>query len=143
MLTYSPEKRYSAAQAYQHKWIQSTEFNKLDPSTAHQLVNRMNRFRVYIKITIICQSSVKLQQAAMMYIVTQLMSNKEKIVLRDIFLALDKNGDGTLTQEELLEGYTKMYGNKDRAIAEVNYMMVNADIDNNGTIDYSGQFLNI
>lgn len=66
------------------------------------------------------------------------MSNQEKTALREIFLALDKNGDGTLTQEELLEGYTKMYGNKDRAIAEVNYMMVNADIDNNGTIDYSG-----
>jgi hypothetical protein len=43
-----------------------------------------------------------------------------------------------LTQEELLEGYTKMYGNRERAIAEVNYMMVNADIDKNGTIDYSG-----
>ena len=46
MLTYSPEKRYSASQAYQHKWIQSTEFNKLDPGTAHMLVNRMDRFRV-------------------------------------------------------------------------------------------------
>jgi len=66
------------------------------------------------------------------------MSNQEKADLKKIFLALDINGDGTLTQEELLEGYTKMYGNRERAIAEVNYMMVNADIDKNGTIDYSG-----
>jgi len=74
----------------------------------------------------------------MMFIVSQLMTKKEKDDLRLIFMALDKNGDGALTQEELLEGYTKLYGNKERAKAEVSYLMENADADNNGTIDYSG-----
>ncbi len=74
----------------------------------------------------------------MMFIVSQLMSKKEKEELSDIFMALDKNGDGSLTSEELLEGYTKLYGNVERARAEVKYIMSNADIDNNGTIDYSG-----
>ena len=72
-----------------------------------------------------------------MFIVTQLMSNKEKDDLKGIFTALDKNGDGMLTQEELLEGYKKFYKSNERAIAEVNYIMENADADNNGTIDYS------
>ena len=66
------------------------------------------------------------------------MTKKEKEDLKGIFLALDKNGDGALTREELLEGYTKLYGNKERAIVEVNNLISHADVDNNGTIDYSG-----
>ncbi len=74
----------------------------------------------------------------MMYIVTQLMTKKEKKELSDIFVALDKNGDGTLTYDELLEGYKKLYKSDERAKAEVKYLMAAADVDNNGTIDYSG-----
>ena len=33
--------------------------------------------------------------------------------------------------------YKKFYKSNERAIAEVNYIMENADADNNGTIDYS------
>ncbi len=73
----------------------------------------------------------------MMFIVSQLMTNKEKENLRAIFMALDKNGDGTLTKEELLEGYAKFYGNRERARAEVESLMAKADVDNNGSIDYS------
>lgn len=76
----------------------------------------------------------------MMFIVSQLMSNKEKQKLRDIFMALDKDGDGTLTHEELVEGYTKLYGSKERAIAEVTGLMSTVDIDNNGVISYTGIF---
>ena len=72
-----------------------------------------------------------------MFIVSQLMTNKEKNNLKDIFTALDKNGDGMLTQEELLEGYKKFYKSEERAKAEVKYLMENADSDNNGTIDYT------
>lgn len=75
----------------------------------------------------------------MMFIVTHLMTNQEKEALKEIFMTLDKNGDGKLTQEELLEGYTTLYKNKDRAIAEVNYLMSTADVDGNGAIDYSGK----
>jgi len=73
----------------------------------------------------------------MLFIASQLMTKKEKDNLKQIFNALDKNGDGMLTPEELLEGYTKLYGSKERAKAEVKYLMENADADNNGTIDYT------
>lgn len=74
----------------------------------------------------------------MMYIVSQLMTYQEKDALKEIFMALDKNGDGKLTQEELLDGYTMLYNSKDMALAEVSYLMSAADIDNNGAIDYTG-----
>ena len=50
---------------------------------------------------------------------------------------MDKNGDGSLTKEELLDGYTKLYGNRERAKNEVDSLMAIADVDNNGLIDYS------
>lgn len=78
-----------------------------------------------------------MQQAAMMFIASQLMSRKEKENLTAIFMALDKNGDGSLTRDELLEGYTKLYKNRERARAEVESLMAIADVDNNGLIDYS------
>ena len=79
----------------------------------------------------------------MMFIVSQLMTKKEKEELAEIFTALDKNGDGKLTPDELLEGYTKLYGNKERAEGEVKYLMANADADNSGYIDYSGNLYQI
>ena len=73
----------------------------------------------------------------MMFIASQLMTRKEKEDLTAIFLSLDKNGDGSLTKEELLEGYTKLDGNRERARNEVETLMAVADVDNNGLIDYS------
>ena len=69
------------------------------------------------------------------------MTKKEKDELGNIFTALDKNGDGKLTPDELLEGYTKLYGNKERAVSEVKELMENADADNSGYIDYSGNLI--
>ena len=73
-----------------------------------------------------------------MYIVTQLVTKKEKTELEQTFKALDKNADGKLSKEELVEGYTKMYGDPDRAAREVELVMANVDIDRSCYIDYSG-----
>ena len=73
-----------------------------------------------------------------MYIVTQLVSKKEKSELQQTFMALDKNADGKLSREELVEGYTVIYaGNREKAIKEVEVIMSNVDVDHNGYIDYS------
>jgi len=76
-----------------------------------------------------------------MYIVTQLMNKKEKDELQQTFMALDKNADGKLSREELVEGYTTIYGSKDQAIKEVDALMNKVDVDHNGYIDYSGKSL--
>lgn len=74
----------------------------------------------------------------MMYIVSQLMSEKEKDEMKKIFLTLDKDANGTLSKEELLEGYTQIYGCKERAKLEVKELLSKADSDMSGSIDYSG-----
>jgi calcium-dependent protein kinase len=73
-----------------------------------------------------------------MYIVTQLVSKKEKAEMEQTFKALDKNADGKLSQDELIEGYTQLYGDRDRALREVELVMSNVDIDRSKFIDYSG-----
>eukprot|EP00826_Nyctotherus_ovalis_P005621 TRINITY_DN11278_c0_g1_i10.p1 TRINITY_DN11278_c0_g1~~TRINITY_DN11278_c0_g1_i10.p1 ORF type:complete len:225 (-),score=35.72 TRINITY_DN11278_c0_g1_i10:378-1052(-) len=134
MLTYSPKERISAADAYQHEWFKA-ETQLLNPEKMQELVSNMNQF--YVCPYCNCESIGKLQQAAMMFITTQLMTRKEKDNLTAIFLSLDKNGDGTLTREELMEGYTRLYGSGERVRIEVESLMAVADVDNNGTIDYS------
>jgi len=73
-----------------------------------------------------------------MYMVTQLMSKKEKDKLQETFKALDTNADGKLSREELIEGYKQLYGSVEQAIKEVDIIMENVDADKNGFIDYSG-----
>lgn len=52
------------------------------------------------------------------------------------FQALDKNNDGKLSREELIDGYTTTMGHTAAEI-EVERILKTADLDNNGTIDYS------
>jgi len=76
-----------------------------------------------------------------MYMATQLMSKKERDELQATFLAIDKNADGKLSRDELLLGYTNLYGSPEIAQKEVDQIMEKVDVDHNGFIDYSGIFL--
>ena len=76
-----------------------------------------------------------MQQAAMAFIVSQLANKEELLELQKAFQALDKNSDGKLTREELIDGYSKLYG--DMAEEEVDKILRVADLDGNGEIEYS------
>jgi calcium-dependent protein kinase len=56
--------------------------------------------------------------------------------LLTIFQALDTNGDGQLSQDELESGYAKILG-KEKAKQEVARIFRMVDTDGNGSIDYS------
>lgn len=77
----------------------------------------------------------------MMYIVTHLMSKEEQQELERTFKALDENGDGRLSREELIKGYTKLYDSEQRAKEEVETLLQKVDADSSGSIDYSGKRL--
>ena len=78
----------------------------------------------------------KLQQAALTYIVNYLMTKEEKNEMLEIFQSLDTNGDGVLSREEIYEGYRQTLGDVE-AKKEVDRIMSEIDIDQNGTIDYN------
>ena len=73
-----------------------------------------------------------------MYLVKYFQPKEEQEMLQEIFTWLNQNGDSRLSREELLAGYTKVFGHSERAQAEVERMMERSDMDHNGFIDYSG-----
>jgi calcium-dependent protein kinase len=64
------------------------------------------------------------------------MVTKEEVSrLQQVFFKLDKNDDGKLQYNELLEGYEEFYG--DFAKVEVDRIFELVDVDNSGEIDFS------
>ena len=82
------------------------------------------------------RTEVKLQHAVLTFISSQLISREEAKKLAEHFKALDKNGDGKLSREELLEAYKNTMG-YDAALEEVEKIMQQVDSNNSGFIDYS------
>ena len=73
----------------------------------------------------------------MSFLATQLSNKEEKAKLTEIFKSFDRNHDGILSREELIQGYTQLYGSSDRAAIEVEQILARVDINGNGTIDYT------
>ena len=127
MLSYDPEKRITAGEAFQHNWFQICCSNKLDLVQGEKVLLSLKNFN----------AKSKLQKAAMMFIATQLMSKQERDQLRGVFVALDKNGDGKLTRSELVSGYSRIFRSDSLATREVDEMLKVVDMNDNGEIDYS------
>ena len=127
LLEYNPKKRYSANDVLKHHWMIKGNINvKIDKSfVLHSLVN-MKKFH----------AERKLEQAALTYIVNNLVSKKEKNKLLEVFQSFDTNKDGVLSKKEILNGYKKIMPFED-ATKEVEKIMNTVDIDGNGTIDYN------
>lgn len=74
-----------------------------------------------------------MQQAAMTAIAVQAGPDDIKN-LKDIFMAIDKNGDGSLSFEEIEEGLAKLnLTNKDDLLK----VLKEADVDQSGQVDYT------
>lgn len=127
MLTYDPHKRLNAKEVLEHRWFEKVLIKSIVNKEViqHNLRNLKN-FR----------AEQKLQQATFTFIASQLASKEEKQQLMETFKALDKNGDGTLSRQEILDGY-KQSMNEEEAEAEVNRIMEMVDTDKSGEIDYT------
>lgn len=91
----------------------------------------------------------------MTFIVTQISSQQEKEELQKIFQELDEDGNGILSKEELIKGkrdafgviyivikgYAKLYGDREKAEAEVMGIIARVDVNNSGEIDFSGDYI--
>jgi calcium-dependent protein kinase len=78
----------------------------------------------------------KLKQATFAFIASQLLTKSEKENLARIFKAIDKNGDGKLSKEEIFDGYEQFFG-KSMDKNDIDKMFDAVDIDKSGFIDYS------
>ena len=107
-------------------------------------VNTLNNLRnfsvsrqvVMISNHLFLQGASKLKQAALAFIASHLTQDDEKRDLDVIFKAIDINGDGNLSKEEVLLGYEKHFG-IEITEEQVDEMFDRIDLDGNGTIDYT------
>ncbi|SBS82258.1 calcium-dependent protein kinase 1, putative, partial [Plasmodium malariae] len=135
MLTYDYNKRITAKEALNSKWIKkyADNIDKSDQKTLFGALSNMRKF----------EGSQKLAQAAILFIGSKLTTLEERKELTDIFKKLDKNGDGQLDKKELMEGYNILrnfkneLGELKNVEEEVDNILKEVDFDKNGFIEYS------
>ncbi|CAD8199555.1 unnamed protein product [Paramecium pentaurelia] len=127
MLERDPKRRISAEQAQRDPWI--TTYVKKTEMNLTQLTEVLNNLRTF-------RVEKKFQEAALTFMVNQMATSQEKQELLQQFQALDLNGDGRLSKEELIIGYSKVMSYTDAEL-EVEKLMKYIDQDKNGSIDYS------
>ena len=125
MLTYDPKKRLSANQVLSHPWFTTFKGKKkTDKKIAQSALDNMKIFKI----------NKQFEQATISFIVNQLITKEERTELMRQFTEWDKNGDGVLSKEEILEGYRNAYGSADPD--EVDNMIKEADINGDGEIEF-------
>mmetsp|Transcript_34183 Transcript_34183/g.59790 ORF Transcript_34183/g.59790 Transcript_34183/m.59790 type:complete len:487 (-) Transcript_34183:4193-5653(-) len=126
LLNKNPATRISASEALQDPWlVQNAHRNPLEAEIRANTLSQLQSFR----------AEQKLQNAVLSFIASQLVNKEEKQKLTETFRELDKNGDGRLSREELLNGYLSL--GEGAAVIEVERIMRDVDVDGSGFIDYT------
>ncbi|KAM3135846.1 hypothetical protein pb186bvf_012099 [Paramecium bursaria] len=129
MLNKDVELRPSAEQVLQDPWMQkeNNELNLIDGA----LLKNLTEFRAKSKI----------KQALLTFMASQMISQKEVEQLQRMFRALDENGDGTLSRDELITAFQKKINDQDKIVenmeTRINNIIDQIDINQSGKIDYT------
>eukprot|EP00916_Digyalum_oweni_P019570 GHVL01032579.1.p1 GENE.GHVL01032579.1~~GHVL01032579.1.p1 ORF type:complete len:476 (-),score=73.57 GHVL01032579.1:69-1496(-) len=124
LLKFQPEERISGAQCLQHPWIVHLAASASDMPITKTLVDNFKTFRALSKL-----------KKAALTVIAQQLSEPEIDKLKKIFISLDKNGDGSLTVQEIKEGINKA-GLKEIP-GDFEAIMKDIDSDGSGVIDYT------
>jgi calcium-dependent protein kinase len=124
LLRFRPQERCTAQRALNHNWVKHEAPGAKDFMLKQGFVNKLNNFR----------SQSKFKKAVLQIIAGQL-NDGQIIQLRETFTAIDANGDGLLTLEELQAGLHRAGLN---AIpSDLQQIMDGIDADKSGVIDYT------
>lgn len=122
MLTFNPDKRPSAQELLTHKWL-TTSASAPVGRVGKDLGHKLKHF----------QSNSRMKKVALTLIAQQLKDDELK-ELRDTFIKLDKDRDGTLSLEEIQNGMKMAKADLPEDIVEI---VRNLDTDGSGNIDYT------
>lgn len=130
LLNTDPTSRPSAAEALTHPWIIFANKKPLSELHAEAVLTNIRNFK----------AETSLHKAALSFIVSQFVTQQENADLYEIFKALDKNDNGSLSKDELIQGYIQVFPDTEEQISieeEVNKIFANVDIDGSGEVNYS------
>lgn len=122
MLERDPSKRATATEVLNHEWVKENGVAG-DVEIEPEVLRRIRGFA----------AMNKLKKEALKVIASNLPA-EEITGLKEMFEAMDKDGSGTITVDEMREGLR----NKDVKIpeAELEAIMANADVNGDGKVDY-------
>lgn len=118
--------RISASSTLKHDWIIHNLETKASGSEIQDALKNLQKFH----------APNKLKDAIITFITSQCSSFKETKELKEVFLQLDKNGDGKLSRQELFDSFKQQMGEAEAEL-EVERIMKEVDSDNSGFIDYT------
>jgi calcium-dependent protein kinase len=127
MLRLNPADRITAEVALNDPWIRmnmSKSTVRMHGATEHRKI--VDQFRIF-------RNTSRMKKVALTVIATQL-SNDEVNDLRETFAALDGNGDGSLTHDEMRAA---MQQHKIDLPDDLEKIMMSIDSDRSGRIDYT------
>lgn len=120
------ETRLDTTAALRHPWMSQSYQPSLNSETMTQVITNLKQFH----------SSTKLKDAVYTFIASHCLTSADTKEMREAFVAIDSNGDGKLSREEMMAEYTKHMG-IEQAGSEVEKLFADVDTDHNGYIDYT------
>ena len=130
LLIMDKDKRINAQEALNHVWFKEKKAKELynqikDENIIKKLLNNLKQYK---------RESV-IQETALAYLVHNFPQMKDVVNACKLFSQIDVNGDGKVTQKELLKGLkTKI--KSPTLEKDVAAIYKNLDMDNNGFIEY-------
>ena len=126
------EHRLTAAEAFQHPWFELCRRmeEEEEPAAVHQREQNVARALANLKSF---SSKNKVKQAALGYLIQHFLNMNDAVELQQVFADLDTSGDGTLSREELVQGYRKHFGH-DFDEQRVDNLITMADSSGDGLI---------
>ncbi|CAK81686.1 unnamed protein product (macronuclear) [Paramecium tetraurelia] len=128
LMTYNPDKRISAEEAYLDPWLQEHINNTIDSKA----LNSLQKFD---------QSNV-IQELIQQYITFQVLTPEDKIKILGNFQSLDKDGDGRINREDLIFGLKELKLDEIQIEKQIDKIMEQCDFNKTGSIEYNA-FLSI
>lgn len=124
MLEPNPSKRLSAAQVLNHQWFAAYKAGNLsDSPISEEAFANLSKFH----------ATSKLQKSILTFISTNIMDEDSNKELTKLFKSIDKNNDGRLSHEEILNGYKEL----GLPSSQAEEIIKKVDSDMSGIIEYS------
>lgn len=124
LLAFNPKNRITAKEALKNPWFKEAS-SQPESNLTGSIVTNLKAFN----------KKEKIQGVLLNFIVQSFLSEEDTRELKKIFIQLDVNHDGVLTEEELRSGIKKI--NFFMSEDDITNLMKQADTNGDGTINYT------